>query len=157
VTRFHGDFKAQRLDLYTDGKRWATTDSPHREQTAVKKGDISGRLPTGQELVDSAPDNNPSRADRIRSKLYDQSDDVLDTPEKNANIGESIFARPPTDSYEGTPAHQPYIHETQASGIDAGSVATAIFTLGLVIDRAAHRAVEYYEKHIKGDNHAGNR
>ena len=157
MTHFHGEYKARRLDLYTDGNRWATADSPDREQTAAKKGDMPGRLPTGQELVDTAADNNPSRADRIRSKLYEQSDDALDTLEKNANIGESIFARPPTGSYEGTPVHQPYIHETQAAGIDAGTAATAIFTLGLVIDRAAHRAVEYYEKHVKGDNHAGHR
>jgi hypothetical protein len=117
VTHFHGDFKAQRLDVYTDGKRWATADSPRREQTAAKKGDMPGRLPTAQELVDSAADNNPSRADRIRSKLYDQSDDVLDTLEKNANIGESIFARPPTDSYEGTPAHQPYTLTPRTLGV----------------------------------------
>jgi hypothetical protein len=49
-----------------------------------------------RESLDSAADNNPSRADRIRSKLYEQSGDVLDTLEKNASIGESIFARPPT-------------------------------------------------------------
>ena len=70
--------------------------------------------------------------------------------EKNANIGQNIFDRPPTGSYEGTPAPQPHIYETHPAGIDAGTVATAIFTLGLVIDRAARRAVEYYEKHAKG-------
>lgn len=102
VTHFHGEFKARRLDLYTDGDRWASADSSRREQTAAEKGDMPGHLPTGQELVDSAADNNPAKADRIRSKLYEQSDDVLDTLEKNANIGESIFARPPTGSYEGS-------------------------------------------------------
>lgn len=150
VKHFHGEFKSQRLDLYTDGNRWATADSPRSEQTAAKKGDTPVRPPTGQELADSAADNNPSRADRIRSKLYEQSDDALDVLEKNANIGQSIFDRPPTGSYEGTPTPPPHIYETHPSGIDAGTVATAIFTLGLVIDRAAHRAVEYYEKHAKG-------
>ena len=61
-----------------------------------------------------------------------------------------IFDRPPTGSYEGTPAPQPHIYETHPAGIDAGTVATSIFTLGLVIDRAAHWAMEYYEKHAKG-------
>ena len=150
VTHFHGEFKSQRLDLYTDGNRWATADSPRPEQTAAKKGDTPVRPPAGQELADSAADNNPSRADRIRSKLYQQSDDALDVLEKNANIGQNIFDRPPTGSYEGTPAPQPHIYETHPAGIDAGTVTTAIFTLGLVIDRAAHRAVEYYEKHAKG-------
>jgi hypothetical protein len=27
VTHFHGEFKARRLDLYTDGNRWTTADS----------------------------------------------------------------------------------------------------------------------------------
>lgn len=150
VRHFHGEFKSQRLDLYTDGNRWATADSPRPEQNAAKKRDVSVRPPTGQELVDGAADTNPSRADRIRSKLYDQSDDALDVLEKNANIGQSIFDRPPTGSYEGTPAPQPHIYETHPAGIDAGTVATSIFTLGLVIDRAAHWAVEYYEKHATG-------
>jgi len=157
VKHFHGEFKSQRLNLYTDGNRWASADSARPERTAAKKGDVPVRPPDGQELVDGAVDTNPSRADRLRSKLYDQSDGVLDILEKNANIGQSIFDRPPTGSYEGTPAPQPHIYETHPAGIDAGTVATAIFTLGLVIDRAAHRAVEYYEKHAKGDNHAGNR
>jgi len=157
VTHFHAEFKSQRLDLYTDGNRWASADSPHSEQTAAKKGDVPVRPPDGRELVDGAADTNPSRADRLRSKLYDQSDGVLDVLEKNANIGQSIFDQPPTGSYEGSPAPQPHIYETHPAGIDAGTVATAIFTLGLVIDRAAHRAVEYYEKRAKGDNHAGNR
>jgi hypothetical protein len=157
VTHFHGEFKAQRLDLYTDGNRWATADSTRQEQTVAKKGEIPVRSPTGQDLVDSAADNNSSRADRIRSKLYEESEDALDILEKNANIGESIFDRPPTGSYEGTPTPQPHIYETHPAGIDAGTAVTAIFTLGLVIDRAAHRAMEYYEKHVKGDNHAGNR
>jgi hypothetical protein len=157
VAHFHGEFKSHRLDLYTDGNRWAAADSARPEQTTAKKGDAPVRPPAGQELIDGAADNNPSRADRIRSKLYEQSDDALDVLEKNAAIGQSIFDQPPTGSYEGTSAPQPHIYESQPAGIDAGTVATAIFTLGLIIDRAAHRAVEYYEKHAKGDDHAGNR
>ena len=155
MTHFHAEFKSQRLDLYTDGNRWASADSARPGQTAAKKGDVPVRPPDGRELVDGAADTNPSRADRLRSKLYDQSDGVLDVLEKNANIGQSIFDQPPTGSYEGSPAPQPHIYETHPAGIDAGTVATSIFVLGLVIDRAAHWAVEYYEKHAKGDNHAG--
>jgi hypothetical protein len=103
VRHFHGEFKSQRLDLYTDGNRWATADSAQPAQNTAKKGDVPVQLPTGQELVDSAADNNSSRTDRIRSKLYEQSDDALDVLEKNANIGENIFTPPPTGSYEGYP------------------------------------------------------
>jgi hypothetical protein len=150
VRHFHAEFKSQQLDLYTDGKRWATADSTQPEQTTAKKGDLRVRPPEGQELVDGAADTNPSRADRLRSKLYEQSEDALDQVEKNFNIGQSLFDRPPTGSYEGTPVPQPHIYETHPAGIDAGTVATSIFTLGLVIDRAAHWAMEYYEKHAKG-------
>ena len=35
-------------------------------------------------------------------------------------------------------------------GSDAGSAATAVFTLGLVIDRAARWVVQHYENRVKG-------
>jgi hypothetical protein len=156
VTHLHGEFKDQRLDLYTDGTRWASSDSPRREETLARKGDEPDRMPTGQELVDSADNNNLSRVDRIRSKLYEESGDALDALEKNANLGHDIFAAPPTGSYEGTATPQPHIYENHPAGIDAGTAATALFTLGLVIDRAAHSVVEYYKQHRKEDSHAGN-
>jgi hypothetical protein len=157
VTHFHGEFKDQRLDLYTDGTRWANSDSPPREETIVCKEDQPDWIPTGKEFADDADSNDLSRADRIRSKLYEESGDALDALEKNANLGHDIFASPPTGSYEGTPTPQPHFYETHPAGIDAGTAATALFTLGLVIDRAVHSIVEYYEEHAQGDNHASNR
>jgi hypothetical protein len=156
VTHFHGEFKDQRLDLYTDGTRWASSDSPPREKTIAREDDQPDRILTGKELADGADSNDLSRADRIRSKLYEESEDALDALEKNANLGHDIFASPPTGSYEGTPTPQPHIYESHPAGIDAGTAATALFTLGLVIDRAAHSAVEYYKQHRKEDSHAGN-
>jgi len=149
VTHFRGEFKAQQLDLYTDGNRWPTAGSARREQTVLKKGDIPVQLPAGQELVASATDSNPSRADRIRSKLYEQRERARHTREECQHRRGDLC--PPADrQLRGTPTPQPHICETHPAGIDAGTAATAIFTLGLVIDRAARRAVEYYEKHAKG-------
>jgi hypothetical protein len=74
---------------------------------------------------------------------------------KRTSISFTMSSRPPTGSHEGTPPSQSYIHGAQHSGIDAGSVATAVFTLGLVIDRTARWAMQHYENHAKGDSHAG--
>jgi hypothetical protein len=107
------------------------------------------RLPTGAELVDSA-DEGSSLLERLRREVYEESDDELDILEKDANLVHDVFSRSPTGSYEGTSSSQTYIHGTQNSGIDAGSAATAVFTLGLVIDRTARWAMQHYENHSKG-------
>ena len=146
VTHFHGEFKGQQLDLYTDGTRWAAAETPRTQDTVSEKGDIPDRLPTGEELVDSA-DEASSRLDRFRHKLYDQSDDALDSLEKNTNTAHDIFSHPPTSSYETTPTPEPQIYEAQHSVLDPGAAATAIFTFGLVIDRAIHWAMGHYDKH----------
>jgi hypothetical protein len=149
VTHFHGEFKDQQLDLYTDGTRWAAADTPRTQDTVSEKGEIPDRLPTGKELLDSAGADS-SRLERFRHKLYEQSDDALDNLEKNTNIAYDIFSHPPTSSYETTPTPEPHIYEAQHSVMDPGTVATAIFTFGLVIDRAVHWAVGHYDKHAKG-------
>lgn len=149
VTHFHGEFKGQQLDLYTDGNRWAAAEAPRAQDTVDEKGDIPVQLPTGEELVDTAGEDS-SRLERFRHKLYDQSDDALDIVEKNTNIAHDVFSHPPTSSYEATPTPEAHIYEAQHSVADPGSVATSLFTLGLVIDRAVHWAVGYYDKHAKG-------
>ncbi len=149
VTHFHGEFKGRPLDLYTDGTRWAAADTPDTDETVSEKDDMPDRPPTGAELVDNA-DKGSSLLERLRREVYEESDDEIDVLEKDANLVYDVFSRPPTGSYEGTLPNQPYIHGTQHSGIDAGSVATAVFTLGLVIDRTARWAMQHYENHAKG-------
>ena len=112
------------------------------------------RRPTGEELVDTA-DEGSSLLERLRREVYEESDDEIDLLEKDVNLVHDVFSRPPTGSHEGTSPSQSYIHGAQHSGIDAGSVATAVFTLGLVIDRTARWAMQHYENHAKGDSHAG--
>jgi hypothetical protein len=149
VTHFHGEFKGRPLDLYTDGTRWAAADTPDTEETVGEKGDLPDLLPTGKELVDNA-DEGSSLLERLRREVYEESDGELDFLEKEANLIHDVFSRPPTGSHEGTSPNQPYIHRAQPSGIDAGSVATAVFTLGLVIDRTARWVMQHYENRTKG-------
>lgn len=149
VTHFHGEFKGRPLDLYTDGTRWAAADTPNMEETVTEKGDTPDRPPTGEELTENAEEGS-SLLERLRREVYEESDDEIDILEKDANLVHDVFSRPPTGSYEGTSPNQPYIHGAQHSGIDAGSVATAVFTLGLVIDRAARWVMQHYENQAKG-------
>jgi hypothetical protein len=149
VTHFHGEFKGRPLDLYTDGTRWAAADTPDREDTVTGTGDIPDRLPDGEELIEGAGEGS-SRLERLRRDVYEESDDETDVIEKDANVIHDVFSRPPTSSYEATPAPEPHIFATQHPGIDAGTAATALFTFGLVIDRAVQWAVGHYDKHAKG-------
>jgi len=149
VTHFHGEFKGRPLDLYTDGTRWAAADAPDMEETVSEKGDMPDRLPTGEELADNAGKGS-SLLERLRREVYEESDDEIDFLEKEANLVHDVFLRPPTGSYESTAPNQSYIHGAQHSGIDAGSVATAVFTLGLVIDRTARWVMQHYENHARG-------
>ena len=123
--------------------------TPGREETASGKGDTPDRLPTGQELVDTAGEGS-SLLERLRREVYEESGDELDILEKETSLAHDVFSRPPASSYESTPQSQPHINETPHSVINAGSIATAVFTLGLVIDRAARWAVQHYEDRAKG-------
>jgi hypothetical protein len=149
VTHFRGEFKGRPLDLYTDGTRWAAADTPDMEETVSEKGDMPDRQPAGEEPADNTGEGS-SLLERLRREVYEESDDELDILEKEANLVHDVFSRPPTGTHEGTAPNQPYIHGTQPSGIDAGSVATAVFTLGLVIDRTARWVMQHYENHAKG-------
>jgi hypothetical protein len=149
VTHFHGEFKGRPLDLYTDGTRWAAADTPNVEETVSEKGNIPDQLSTGEELADDAEEGS-SLLERLRREVYEEGGDEIDILEKDANLVHDVFSRPPTGSYEGTSPDQPYIHAAQHSGIDAGSVATAVFTLGLVIDRAARWVMQHYENQARG-------
>lgn len=150
VTHFHSEFKGQQMDLYTDGNRWAAAEHPRNEDMASSKPEAQDRPPTGEELVEGAGENS-SLLDRLRKETYRESDDAIDSVEKGVNLGHDVFAHPPTSSYEGTPSDQPNISPAQHSGIDAGTAATAIFVLGLAIERGIHSVMRYAKKHTEGE------
>lgn len=145
VTHFHGEFKGRPLDLYTDGTRWAAADTPRQDETVSGKAELPDQPPAGEDSPEGG-----SLLERLRREVYEESEDEIDLLEKDVNLVHDVFARPPTGSYEGTAPDQPVIHGAQHSGIDAGSAATAVFTLGLVIDRAARWVVQHYDNRVKG-------
>jgi len=145
VTHFHAEFKGHPLDLYTDGTRWAAAGTPRQEETVSGKGELPDQPPDGED-----PPEGGSLLERLRREVYQESEDELDQLESDANLVHDVFDRPPAGSYQGTAPDQPVIHGAQHSGIDAGSAATAVFTLGLVIDRGIRWAVQHYEDRVKG-------
>jgi len=156
IMHFHSEFKGETLDLYTDGTRWATTDQSRREDIVTVKPEVSDSPPAGAELVEGAGED-ASLAERLRRELYEESDDELDLLEKGTNLAHDVFSREPAGSYESTPANHPYISEAQPSAIDPGSMATALFTLGLVIDRGLRWGVRHYAERSRGDGHGSDR
>jgi len=150
VTHFHGEFKGEQMDLYTDGTRWAVAERLRGEDMVASKPEAQDPLPTGAELVEGAGEKS-SLLDRLRKEIYRESEDGMDRIDKGFDLGHDVFAHPPTSSYEGTPRDQPNISQSPHAGIDAGSAATAIFVLGLAIERGIHSVMRYAEKRKEGE------
>jgi hypothetical protein len=149
ITHYHADFKGQRTDLYTDGTRWASGDRD-REHATAGRGELPDDSPTGEELVDSAGEKG-SLAERLQRDLYEEGDDIRDVLEHGANRTYDIFAPPPTSTYEAHPVGGPYFSAQQHHGMDVGTGATALFALGLAVDRVAVWTMEHVKKHPEGD------
>ena len=150
LMHFHTEFKGHSTDLYTDGTRWASGDQPRGQDVSAGRGEIPERLPTGEDLVDTAGEES-SVAERFRREIYEEGEDVFDVVENNANDAYDFFSPPPTGSYETTPSAGPYFSAQQHPGVDVGTGATALFALGLTIDRVATWTMRHLEKHREGD------
>ena len=150
LTHFHAEFKGQSTDLYTDGTRWASGDLAQRGNVSAGRGEIPERLPTGEDLVDTAGEES-SRIEKLRRELYDETGDLSDDIDAGANRLHDIFSPPPTSSYEATPVAGPHFSATQHPGMDVGAGAAALFALGLTIDRAATWAARHLEKRPERD------
>jgi hypothetical protein len=149
ITHYHADFNGHRTDLYTDGTRWASGD-PSREHATAGRGELPDDSPTGEDLVDSAGEEG-SLAERVRREAYEEGEDLVDVLDHGANRLSDIFAPPPTSSYEAHPVGGPYFSAQQHNGMDVGTGATALFALGLAVDRVAKWTMQHFEKHPEGD------
>lgn len=158
ITHYHADYKGGTLDLYTDGTRWAAWDDsmPRAPDLVAPSGEAPERTPTGEELVE-AESGKASMLDRLRRETYRESEDTTDTLQDDANLGHDVFARQPTSSYEGIPQDHPSYVPTAQPGVDAGTLATALFVVGLGAERGVNWAMEHYKHHTRGDDHGGDR
>lgn len=143
ITHYHADYKDQHVDLYTDGTRWAPGDRVRGQNVVGPKpdrsspSDASDLPPTGEQLLDTAGEEKP-RSERFRRELYKRGGDLADSMKNNASLATEVFAPAPTGSHEGTPAGGEYLMPAPHYGMDAGSLATATFVTGVVLDRTIH-------------------
>jgi hypothetical protein len=112
------------------------------------KADVPDNMPTGEELIEDAGED-ASRLEKFRTELYRESDDALDSADKGSDFVHDVFSHPPSGSYESTPVNHPYIAEASHSGVDPGSMVTALFTLGLVIDRGVRWVNRHHDDRAK--------
>ena len=153
ITHYHGEFKGEPVDLYTDGTRWSPGDQERGENVVGQKpdkspGGTSDLPPTGEQLVDMENDKL-SRFEGLRreSEKEENLDGLHSEVEHDANtIQKWLQGRPPAGHAEQpvltSPQIGPEVHHYE---VDAGSLATMglmLGVLGVEAVRWGHRRLE---------------
>jgi hypothetical protein len=180
VTHAHSEFKGERIDLYTDGSRWASDDvirhDDHADRPEARPrhpedlpygwgqghnvvgekpgrspGDASELPPSGQELVDT--ESEKSRLREARRELWDDGDDMIDVVQNNVDDVHDIFTPQPTGTYTCSPMPSPgtYVSAQPHSGVDIGTGPAALLVLGLTVERGTNWLREHRRTHSEGD------
>jgi hypothetical protein len=115
--------------VYVDGKEIEIT---HKPADGIWVGGLPGEAPDriGDALV-GPEDDKRTRSDRFFHRAVEKGDDLLDSIEKNVNLGADAMRRPPTHAeipVQG--AH--HVREVHHHELDAGSVATAGLAVGVL-------------------------
>lgn len=179
LTHAHSEFKGEKLDLYTDGTRWASADATRNEHQRGKQethperpedlhhgwdqgrnivgekpgrspGDASDLPPAGQELLDTHGDK--PRKSEARRQLWDDGDDMVDVVQNNVDDVHDIFTPPPTGSYTQNPmpAPGPHFSGQPQTGADIGTAAATLLVLGLAAERGSDLLRKHWRTHSKG-------
>jgi len=104
------------------------------------------------DVLASPHEDKRARGDRFFRKAVENADDLLDSAEKNINLGHDALQRPPT--HTEIPVSVPSSgHEVPHHEIDAESVATAGLTVGVLCWAAG----EWISRKMRGLDDAGHR
>ncbi|MQA93411.1 MAG: hypothetical protein GEV11_01800 [Streptosporangiales bacterium] len=97
-------------------------------------------LPDGEELTEPDPDKT-RRTDKIRQVVVESYDEVSDASAKIVNAVDKMFGpRPDGQAHTQTrPDRGPVMSNPHLSDVDAGSVASALLTLGIVAAELTRR------------------
>ena len=149
LSHYHGEFKGQALDLYTDGTRWAPGDRADGVNVAGDKpdrspGDTSDLPPSGEQLL--ALDNDKaSRAERMRREGYRQADGVLGIASKWTEVGHDLLARQPPAGYAEV-STRPGISAAPREGLNPGDTASALLVFSALAAEAVGLGVKNWHE-----------
>jgi hypothetical protein len=97
-------------------------------------------LPAGERLLET-DDDERSRLGNLRSKLFSNASSIDDRVQKISTALDKAFGQHPPGHAEIRTNNGPVVYESHPSGIDAGSTASALLTLGIVGAEATRRVV----------------
>jgi hypothetical protein len=149
VSHYHGEFKGQALDLYTDGTRWAPGDRVDGANVAGDKpdrspGDTSDLPPSGEQLL-AMDSDKASRAERMRREGYRQADGVLDIASKWTEVGHDLLARQPPAGHAEV-STRPGISAVSREGLNPGDTASALLVFSALAAEAVGLGVKNWHE-----------
>jgi hypothetical protein len=149
VSHYHGEFKGQALDLYTDGTRWAPGERAEGQNVVGEKpdrspGDTSDLPPSGEQLLTMDSDK-ASRAERMRREGYRQADGVLDTASKWTEIGSELLTRQPPAGHAEV-STSPQISAAPHEGLNPGDTASALLVFSALAAEAVGLGVKNWHE-----------
>jgi hypothetical protein len=141
-TRWHDMYQDYLKEQESDqGTGWSEGANVVGDKDDRSPGDTADLPPTGQELLDMDSDTM-STLDRLRNRVYEDADDVLDIAEKTGNRGFELFDRPPTAAHTETPVGHPEFTVPDQHGVEGGQIVVAGLVVGMLGYEAA-RAVRH--------------
>jgi hypothetical protein len=149
VSHYHGEFKGQALDLYTDGTRWAPGERAEGQNVVGEKpdrspGDTSDLPPPGEQLLTMDSDK-ASRAERMRREGYRQADGVLNVASKWTEIGSELLARQPPAGHAEV-STRPGISAAPREGVNPGDTASALLVFSALAAEAVGLGVKNWHE-----------
>ena len=149
VSHYHGEFKGQALDLYTDGTRWAPGERAEGQNVVGEKpdrspGDTSDLPPSGEQLLTMDSDK-ASRAERMRREGYRQADGVLNTASKWTEIGHDLLARQRPAGHAEV-STSPQISAAPPEGLNPGDTTSALLVFSALAAEAVGLGVKNWHE-----------
>ena len=156
ITHFHGP----TVDLYTDGKNWASGDVVRAREAERQRQQARPDLPSmrdhGRDVIGDKPDNasdlppdrrelmesgdsKRSRADRLRQRLGDKEffSDTRDTVNDQTNMMQRLLdARQPQGHPMQVQRDTPHAGPVQHGQPSAGNIAVTGLVCGIMLDRS---------------------
>ena len=105
-------------------------------------GDASDLPPSGEELVETA-DEDDSRTEKFRNRLFKSIEDIDDTINDAAPVVQSVLLQPPPTGSPGVIAdtHAHWMPESPPNATPSvGGIAELTLVASVLVDRAIHRA-----------------